>query len=152
MSKQSKAIWSKNLFNLLVFALLFTGLAQMPIFKRYYLADIPGFAWTADFYLNHILHYILATILLFWIFFRLGKFLRQAQQGIKAISPFGWAKIFIWAGIIITGILRVLKNQPNIFFSPETTMFIDWTHPGLVIILGLTALLGKFLRQGYFKG
>ena len=152
MSKQSKAIWSKNLFNLLVFALLFTGLAQMPIFKRYYLADIPGFAWTADFYLNHILHYIFATILLFWIFFRLGKFLRQDQQGIKTISPFGWTKIFIWAGIIITGILRVLKNQPNIFFSPETTMFIDWTHLGLVIILGLAALLGKFLRQGYFKG
>ena len=151
MNKQPEKTWHNRLFNFLVFALLFTGLAQMPIFKRYYLADIPGFGWTADFYLNHVLHYILATILLFWIFFRMGKFLGQSQSPIKNISPIGWVKIFIWAGIIITGILRVLKNQPNIFFSPQTVMFIDWTHLGLVIILGLAALLGKILKQGYLR-
>jgi len=151
MNKQPKTIWSGRLFNFLVFGLMFTGMAQMPIFKRYYLADVPGFGWTADFYLNHILHYILATILLFMIFYRLGKFLRQPGKGIALITPIGWAKIFIWAGLIFTGILRVLKNQPNIFFSPQVVVFLDWGHLAFAIILGLTALLGKILGQGYLR-
>ena len=31
-----------------VFFLTLTGFGQMPIFKRYYIADIPGLGWLAD--------------------------------------------------------------------------------------------------------
>ena len=30
-----------------VFFLTLSGFGQMPIFKRYYIADIPGFGWLA---------------------------------------------------------------------------------------------------------
>ena len=43
--------------------LAFTGFGQMPLYKRYYIADIPGMAWSADFYITHQVHYIFAIIL-----------------------------------------------------------------------------------------
>ena len=48
-----------------IFALMaFSGFGQMPIFKRYYIADIPGMGWAADFYLTHYIHYLGAIVLL----------------------------------------------------------------------------------------
>lgn len=44
-------------------------------------------------------------------------------------------------GIILTGLIRVSKNQPNIHFSPVTTMWVDWLHIGLVMFLGIFCLL-----------
>ena len=45
MATQRQSImgkWGKRLYLLSLFALVFTGFGQLPIFKRYYLADIPG--------------------------------------------------------------------------------------------------------------
>ena len=43
---------------LTVLLLTLTGFGQMPIFKRYYIADIPGFGWLAQFYVTHYIHYL----------------------------------------------------------------------------------------------
>ena len=137
--------WQTRSYHFLVFALLFTGFAQMPIFKRYYLADLPGFAWTADFYLNHRLHYILAALFLFFITYVLISYL-GAWRKKYALTLVGWTAAAFWLGIIGTGIMRVAKNQPDISFSPVTTMWVDWLHFGLVILLGIFSFavsLGK---------
>lgn len=123
------------IFRILVFALLFTGLAQMPIFARYYLADIPGFAWTADYYFNHVLHYGLATILLFFLGSRLVPALRNPW------TTGGIALSVSWVGVVGTGIIRVMKNQPDVFFSPTFVVLIDWGHLGFVMLLGLISLI-----------
>ncbi len=137
----------KKLFVLLVIGLFFTGMGQLPIFKRYYIADVPGLGWTADFYLTHVLHYIFSGILLFLFFYLGGKFL--AQRRLNQISPFGWLKILLWAGIVVTGVMRVLKNFPQLTFSPELVMLIDLSHLGLVFLLGLVALAGKLMKLSY---
>ncbi len=54
----------KPVYLFLLFAMGLTGFAQMPIFKRYYIADIPGLSWLANYYATHYLHYIGAIILL----------------------------------------------------------------------------------------
>jgi len=122
------------IFQLTVVALLFTGFAQMPIFARYYLADVPGFAWTADFYLNHVLHYGLAIVLLTLLGWRLARALRGGA------TPGGLVTALCWAGIVATGLLRVMKNQPDAFFSPPLVMAVDWSHLGFAMLLGLVAL------------
>ncbi|MDJ0667751.1 MAG: hypothetical protein QNJ61_10750, partial [Desulfobacterales bacterium] len=48
---------------LLVFMGL-SGFGQMPIFKRYYIADLPGLGWLAQFYTTHYIHYLGAILLL----------------------------------------------------------------------------------------
>lgn len=122
------------IFRLTVFALLFTGFAQMPIFARYYLADVPGFAWTADYYLNHVLHYGLAASLLVF----LGRSLLPALR--RRWTSGGVLLALCWAGVAATGLVRVMKNQPDAFFSPTFVMFVDWSHLGFVMLLGLVSL------------
>ncbi len=128
--------WVVRIYHLTVFSLLFTGFAQMPIFKRYYLADVPGFAWTADYYLNHRLHYILAALLLAFFTHVIIVYFTVWTARFK-ITPTGWISVGLWSGIIVTGLMRMGKNQPTIYFSPETVMWVDWLHLGLVVILGL---------------
>lgn len=123
-------------FRLTVFALAFTGFAQMPIFARYYLADVPGFAWTADYYFNHVAHYILAIVLLAILGWRLPRSLRR-----PAWTTMDMAVGLCWAGIILTGIIRVMKNQPESYFSPTLVMWVDWLHLGFVMLLGVASLI-----------
>ncbi|MDQ7032086.1 MAG: hypothetical protein Q9M37_05145 [Desulfonauticus sp.] len=137
----------KRLFAILVGLLMLTGFAQMPIFKRYYIADLPGLGWTADFYFNHRFHYVLATILILMIFFQIGRVI--ASGSLRYVTWFGWIKVVLWAGIIITGILRVLKNFPDFYFNPKMVMYIDWLHLAFPFILGLVALWGKFFKKKY---
>lgn len=47
------------------FSLFFSGFGQLPLYKRYMLADLPGLAWTADYSVTLLLHYLGAAILLF---------------------------------------------------------------------------------------
>jgi len=129
-------------FRLTVAALLFTGFAQMPIFARYYLADVPGFGWTADYYFNHVAHYILAIVLLAILGWRLPRVLRRpAWTAMDVIVG------LCWAGIVLTGIVRVMKNQPDSYFSPTLVMWVDWLHLGFVMLLG-TASLARFMTTG----
>lgn len=127
------------IFRLTVIALLFTGFAQMPIFARYYLADVPGFAWTADFYLNHVLHYGLAIVLMAILGWRLPLALKRGR-----FTAGGTLLALCWVGIVATGLLRVMKNQPDAFFSPTFVMLVDWSHLGFVMLLGMVSL-GRFL-------
>ena len=140
----------KRLFILLVFALFITGMAQLPIFKRYYIADVPGLGWTADFYLTHVLHYLFSGGLLLVFFYLAGKAL--AGRWLSNISLFGWVKVAIWGGIVVTGLIRVLKNFPQLAFSPEVVMMVDLSHLGFVFLMGMVALAGKLLGLSYLKG
>jgi hypothetical protein len=130
-------------FRVLVVALLFTGFAQMPIFARYYLAEVPGFAWTADYYLNHVLHYALAAALLVLLGWR---FSRAVVRGV-------WSQREVllglcWTGVVLTGLARVMKNQPGAFFSPDLVMWVDWGHLGFVLLLGVASLVGSWSVKG----
>jgi hypothetical protein len=134
------------IFRLTVVALLFTGFAQMPIFARYYLADVPGFAWTADYYFNHVVHYVLAIVLLAILGWRLPRVLRRpAWTAMDVIVG------LCWAGIVLTGIVRVMKNQPDSYFSPTLVMWVDWLHLGFVLLLGVASLIRSRVRTGTVK-
>jgi formate dehydrogenase gamma subunit len=51
------------------FSLFFSGFGQMPLYKRYMLSEVPGMAWTADYSVTLLLHYIGAAVLLFALSF-----------------------------------------------------------------------------------
>lgn len=45
--------------------LIVSGFGQMPMYKRYKIADLPGLGWTADYSFTIVIHYLAAAILLF---------------------------------------------------------------------------------------
>ena len=124
----------KPVYIFLLFFMGLTGFAQMPIFKRYYIADIPGLGWLAQFYVTHTMHYIGAICLLFVIAYSaaiyLGIMRKQFHLTISA-----YINIVLMGSIIVTGIFRVLKNLPDVVFSPSFTMFIDISHLGFMLVL-----------------
>ena len=140
----------KPVYVLLFFVMALTGFAQMPIFKRYYIADVPGLGWTAQYYVTHTIHYIGAAVLLFLIAYSVviywGLLRRQYSLTITA-----GMRIVLMSGIVITGVLRVLKNLPDLLFSPGFTMFIDIAHLGLMMIYMLVALAAVFTRAKWLK-
>ncbi|WP_051185071.1 hypothetical protein [Desulfatiglans anilini] len=137
-----------RLYTLTWIVLAFTGFGQMPIFKRYYISDIPGMAWSADFFATHYIHYLGAVLLLGLIAFAAVDYLVLDRRRYR-LSGAGLVRIALLAGIVVTGVFRVLKNLPDIVFSPGATMFIDIAHLGFMMLYLLAVLCFAFTRSGW---
>lgn len=135
----------KPLYLFLLFAMGLTGFAQMPIFKRYYIADIPGLAWLADFYATHYLHYMGAIILLgFFAYAGVVYFGMMRKQFL--LTRAAYVRVAILLLIVVTGVFRVLKNLPEIVFSPTFTMIIDISHlifMMFLMVFGIIFMMAK---------
>jgi len=132
-----------------IFALMgFTGFGQLPIFNRYYISDIPGMAWAADFYVTHTIHYLGAIFLIGFVTYISLDYLLAGTGRLK-LTASAYLRIALLGGIIITGVFRVLKNLPNVTFSPNFTLFIDLSHLGFMMAYLLTALLFLIIRSGW---
>jgi hypothetical protein len=130
-----------------VFAVMaFTGFGQMPIFKRYYISDIPGMGWSANFYLTHTIHYIGASILLALLAYFILDYFLLGRRSFR-LTTSAYLRIALLAGIFATGVLRVFKNMPDVVFSPSFTLFIDVAHLGFVMIYLLAALFVLVLKS-----
>jgi len=126
---------------ILVVALLaVTGTMQMPIASRYRIVAVPGLGWLGDFWLTHRLHYLGAALLLALVSYLATRWVLEWRRD-HALTAFGLARAGLVAALIATGAVRVLKNLPDVSFSPEPIMLVDWANLGLAFLLGLLALL-----------
>ena len=139
--------WPKTFYILLFTVMAFSGFGQMPIFKRYYIADIPGMGWTADFYVTHYIHYIGAIILLGLLAYGILDYFLTGRREFS-LTASAYVRILLLGGIVITGIFRVLKNLPDVVFSPGFTLFIDISHLGFMMFYLLAALLFLIFKSG----
>ena len=97
----------KTIYLLALTIMAITGFGQMPIFKRYYMADIPGFGWTADYYFTHYIHYMVAIFLIGLFSFLIVDFFLIGRKEFK-VSLSSYLRIFLLTAIVLTGIFRVL--------------------------------------------
>ena len=152
MNKRRLPFSQKRLFKrayiLILIVMAFTGFGQMPIFKRYYLADIPGLGWTADFFATHTIHYIGAILLLGFLAYIIMDFFLSDKKGLS-LTGSAYVRMVLLAGLTVTGILMVLKNLPQVTFSPDFTVMINLAHLGLTMLFLFTALLFLFLKRGW---
>jgi len=142
--------WLKTFYILLFTAMAFTGFGQMPIFKRYYISDIPGMGWSADFYVTHYIHYIGAILLLGLVAYAIFDYFLTGRREFS-LTASAYVRILLLGGIVITGIFRVLKNLPDVVFSPGFTLFIDIAHLGFMMLYLLVALLFVVVRSGWIR-
>ena len=145
----------KSIYLFLLFVMGLTGFSQMSIFKRYYIADIPGLGWLSQYYVTHAIHYIGAILLLFVMGYSAVFYLWMMRKQFD-LTITAYVKIGFLIAIVGTGILRVLKNLPDVVFSPIFTMFIDISHIGFMFCLMLFSAIamatrGKWLKQTQTK-
>ena len=142
--------WLKTFYILLFIVMAFTGFGQMPIFKRYYVSDIPGMGWAANFYLTHYIHYIGAILLLGLLAYVIFDYFFTGRREFS-LTASAYVRILFLSGIVITGIFRVFKNLPNVVFSPGFTLFIDNAHLVFMMFYLLSTLFFLIIKSGWTR-
>ena len=138
----------KGVYLLALTVMAFTGFGQMPIFKRFYIADIPGMGWSADFFLTHTIHYLGAIFLLGLFAYFMVDYLVSGRRRL-CLTVSAYVRLLFLAGLVITGVFRVLKNLQGVTFSPAFTLFIDIAHLGFMMLFVFSALGFLIFKRGW---
>lgn len=132
----------KGLYIVVLVAAIFSGFAQMPIMKRYYVADLPGMSWAADFYTTSDLHYIAVAVLMFLFFWRITLDVRASISG-WSWGPRSWWGWLLLALLLVTGACKALRNT-GMFISPDMMVVLDLTHMMGGMAFMITAIIAAF--------
>lgn len=153
-----------------IFVLLFTGIGQMPIYKRYYIDQLPGLGWSSNYAITLNLHYLAAAALIFistyYVFYlwfsketdiipRKGD-LRESGRIILALIGIGEEPesdkylaeqrlAFMITAVsigmlIITGALKVYKNVYAGVLSASQVFWVAQIHNLFTVILLLAVV------------
>ena len=128
--------------SLYIFSMLFlgmTGFAQMPIFKRYYIADIPGLGWLAQFYVTHYMHYLGGILLLALAAYVLVDYFAGTGRH-RTLTASGYVRGGMTGALILSGVLLVVRNQEGIHLGSRLIIFLDLFHMGMVMALMVTSV------------
>jgi hypothetical protein len=130
---------ARYVYLITVLLLTLTGFGQMPIFKRYYIADIPGLGWLAQFFVTHYIHYLAAILFLTLVAYMIIDYLILQKKHLR-LTASGYVRGAILAGILVSGLLLVIRNLSGSRFAPEFIIFLDLAHLGLVMSFLLAAV------------
>jgi len=131
--------WQKRLLLLAALGLALTGMGQMPIFSRYYIADLPGLHWLGDFQITAALHLALAAMLLFVLAAFAASWIK-AGGARPRLTPAGWQRVVLYGALGVSGVVRVLQNGSAPLVGPMHVRYLDWTHLGLAMGLLVFAI------------
>lgn len=155
------------------FILIFSGFGELPMYKRFMVTQIPGLGWAGDFFINLTIHYlagiVFVSVMVFHAIYHgwLGhRGLLPKRGDFKAsfltiLSMFGLGEepksdkylpeqrlAYVYLGgvgliLVVTGILKVMKNLPGVFLPPAliTAATLIHTFATLFFLLGVVAHL-----------
>ena len=129
----------KPVYLLTLFVITLTGFAQMPIFKRYYIADIPGLGWLDEFYVTHYLHYLAAAVLLAILAEGACGYLLMHKKHYR-MTLSGGIRAALLSGLVVTGAMMVVKNLSGYGFPQQAIIVMDILHLVLTMAYLGTAL------------
>ncbi len=148
-----------------IFALIISGLGQLPLYKRYFVTSLPGAEWLGNYFSTLVMHYIGAIGLLFIIFYHIvlhvirKEFdiwpkkgdLKQSFLIIKAMITKGkepesdkylaeqrLAYLFIGIStmlLVVTGIVKMVKNISGVTVPYEVIFWAAHIHNFATIFL-----------------
>lgn len=157
--------------------LIFSGFGELPMYKRYMVTQIPGLGWAGDFFINLKIHYlagiVFVSIMVFHVIYHgwLGHQGLLPQKGdfkaslVTILSMFGFGKepksdkylpeqrlAYAYLGgvgliLVLTGIVKVIKNLPGVFLPPGliTAMTLTHTFATIFFLLGVMAHLAALI-------
>jgi hypothetical protein len=147
-AKESSLIW---LLAAVVLLALLTGFGNMPLYGRYYIADIPGFHWSGNFLANLKVHLAAGALLLALALYRLIGFVRLGGR-LKELTGLQKLTGAAMALVLLSGVLAGLKNFAFLKPGLVVNMTINFFHMGTALLLaaaGLAALVaGRKKRAG----
>ncbi|MCX7914253.1 MAG: cytochrome b/b6 domain-containing protein [Thermodesulfovibrionales bacterium] len=129
--------WSVAISGLI---LLFTGLGCLPLYKRYYLTEVVGFGWTANFYNVTLVHYLAAIVFVSAVFFHIFY---HGFRGDKELLP---KKGDIYKSVkVLAAMIGFGKEPPSDKYLPEQR--IAYVGIGLVVLILTISGIVKVLKN-----
>ena len=157
--------------------LIFSGFGELPMYKRYMLTEIPGLGWVGDFFINLKIHYLAGIVFVSIMVFHALYHGWLRHQGliprkgdvrtslITVLSMFGFGEepksdkylpeqrlAYAYLGgvgliLVLTGLVKVIKNLPGVYFSPSliTGMTLIHTFATIFFLLGVLAHLAALI-------
>lgn len=138
------------IYGITLFFITLTGFAQMPIFKRYYIADIPGLGWLDMFYVTHAMHYLAASVLIALTAYGALDYLLNRKK-LGRITAMGIGKAVLLLGLILSGIFMVIRNLPGFYLSHISIIAVNMIHLGLCMALLMVTLYGVFGKKAWIR-
>ncbi len=159
------------------FVLIFSGFGELPMYKRFMVTQIPGLGWAGDFIINLKIHYlagmVFVSVMVFHAIYHgwLGhQGLLPKRGDVKAslqtiLAMFGLGEepksekylpeqrlAYAYLGgigliLVITGVVKVIKNLPGVYLPPGwiTAMTLTHTFATLFFLLGVMAHLAALI-------
>ena len=149
-TKSNKKTIMRYLYLITIFFLVLTGFGQMPVFKRYYIADIPGLGWLGQFFVTHYMHYLFAILILGITAFIITGYFLTNRKKIK-ITLSGYIRGAVLLGLVITGGLLVIRNLAGTNFPPGLIIFLDLSHLTLVMVLLMAGLYCIIFKKKWYS-
>jgi hypothetical protein len=131
---------------------VFTGFGNMPLYKRYYIADIPGLGWSGDFFTNLHVHYIAGSVLLAVAVYAALRFLLEKKEGLR-LTRSGAVRAAVLFVALVSGIFMALRNLSGIDYPFHIHAGVNFLHMGVAMafmVLGIGCLMARcrwFRRQ-----
>jgi hypothetical protein len=148
MKKSERTV--RWIFLVTVAMMTVSGFGQMPIFKRYYIADLPGLAWTGNYYITHYMHYTGAVILLTLCAYLCAAYIISGRIS-RRLTRAGLAGTLIFIILIASGALKVLSSARGVYFGRNLLISLDMAHTLFTFLLLITAALSAALRKPWIE-
>jgi cytochrome b subunit of formate dehydrogenase len=121
--------------------LLFTGIGELPLFKRYYFVlQIPGLGWAGNYFIHLSLHYVLATFFTGAVIFHV---LFHGIQGHRGLIP---KKGDISRSVrVLLAMIGIGEEPPSEKYLPEQR--IAYAGIGAVVLLLIVTGVFKIIKN-----
>ncbi len=157
--------------------LIFSGFGEFPMYKRFLVTQLPGLSWAGDFFVHLKIHYLAGIVFVSVMVFHglyhgwLGHQGLIPKKGdvqasfktILCMLGFGdepktdkylpeQRLAYAYLGgvglvLVLTGMVKVIKNLPGVYFSPAliTSMTLIHTFTTIFFLLGVLAHLAALI-------
>lgn len=145
MTASLKTNWLRWCYATALVLALFTGFGNMPLYRRYYIADIPGFGWSGNFFTNLYVHYIAGAVLLALSVYLCIVFWKQKRRN-YSLTGSGLARVVALCLVLVSGIIMALKNLPGAVIPFPLVAVLNLGHMGLAMVAAALFVLSSILR------
>jgi hypothetical protein len=117
------------IFGLSAIVAVFTGFGNMPLYRRYYISDIPGLGWSGDFIANLHVHYIAGSVLVAVAAYVAVGFFRERKRGLR-LTRSGTIRAVVLCLALVSGLFMALRNLPGIDYPFIAHVSLNFFHMG----------------------
>jgi uncharacterized membrane protein len=99
---------------------------------------------------THYIHYLAAILFLALAAYMVVDYLILQKKHLR-LAASGYVRGAILAGILVSGLLLVIRNLSESRFAPEFIIFLDLAHLGLVMSFLLVTLYCRIRKRPWVE-